>query len=50
VKDAAERCASVVTTRDLRAGEELYAEYGDGYWRHRAAEVDESEGREATHR
>ena len=50
VKDAAERCASVVTTRDLRAGEELYAEYGDGYWRHRAQVHDTVDEDEATHR
>ena len=37
VKDPARRSATVMATRDLRAGEELYAEYGDGYWRRRGS-------------
>ena len=35
VKDASARSATVQTLRDIAAGEELYAEYGEGYWRHR---------------
>jgi len=35
VKDAEGRTARVMTLREVAVGEELYAEYGDGYWRHR---------------
>lgn len=37
VKDAEQRTARVMTLREIQAGEELYAEYGDGYWRHHSA-------------
>ena len=33
MKDAENRSARVMTLREIEAGEELYAEYGEGYWR-----------------
>lgn len=34
-KDRAARRARVVATRPIRAGEEIYASYGETYWRAR---------------
>ena len=35
VKIKQDKCALVVATRDLAAGEEIFISYGDGYWRAR---------------
>jgi hypothetical protein len=35
VKDPEARLARVRTLRAIQPGEELYAEYGEGYWRRR---------------
>lgn len=32
LKSPRERCAWVLSTRDLRPGEEVYADYGRWYW------------------
>ena len=44
VKDVAGRTARVETTRAVEAGEELYAEYGDSYWRAREAAAAAADG------
>ena len=39
-----ENRASVIAMRDIKRGEELFAEYGSGYWRARNGEIPADEG------
>ena len=44
LKMSVENRASVVAMRDIKKGEELFAEYGSGYWRARNGEIDADRG------
>jgi hypothetical protein len=48
VKDPEARLARVRTLRAIQPGEELYAEYGEGYWRRRRRLELEEGSREGT--
>ena len=44
LKMSVENRASVIAMRDIERGEELFAEYGSGYWRARNGEIDADRG------
>jgi len=46
VKDPERRLARLRTTRPVAPGEELYAEYGEGYWRRHCRDAEEEEDAE----
>ena len=37
-KDRQRRVATLIATRDIRCGEEIYASYGESYWRARGVD------------
>lgn len=47
MKDVARRRATLRALRDVEAGEELFAAYGDGYWRARGVDVNQVDAKTA---